>query len=191
VPYLYNKYTVLGKAGISWIPTLGTWLQYNKRALGDSSSISMYNALAGVAAKLIDVSNTTHGQLVDAAFNKSMATFDAATAFAVKASEKNAQLTYVPASNALTKWAYDTNTAAGAKKNVSVTAGPAAGMNDAMVAKVHALLNSTAKSLGGASAAVSMSSAGGGNATKAFGHNLGKGMAKMFSLGGKNMSLLG
>jgi hypothetical protein len=121
VPYLYEKYTILGHAGINWVPTLGTWMQYNKHSLNDGNSISFYHMLAAMAKMQIPINSTHHTALVHAAVDKMNQTFLHATHAAEALNVGKAQATYVPTSNAVTKYAHDKNRANGAHPDQDVT----------------------------------------------------------------------
>lgn len=192
VPYLYEKHNILGKAGINWIPTLGTWLQYNKFSLNDGNSISFYHMLEAMAKLQIPINSTHHTQLVHSGVDAANQTFLAAT----KAAEaKNVLLaqTYVPKSNLLTQLAYQTNKAHGAHPEVDITM---RGVVKAMVSQmtngsvsldtknevvskgVHAALQKSALNINVVHADGNSSSSG--NSTGLF-HKMGKGVGHMFS----------
>jgi len=120
VPYLYEKHTIMGKAGLNWIPTLGTWMQYNKWSINDGNSISFYHMLVAMAKAQIDISKTPHGSLVEAAVGLMNHTFLAATQ-AAEAKNVLVSQKYVQPSNAVTKAAYETNKASGAHPEVDIT----------------------------------------------------------------------
>jgi hypothetical protein len=121
VPTLYEKYTALGKAGINWIPTLGTWCQFNNKTASDMQTVSFYNALAALAAKQTNLSNTTYGQAVGTMMDNAREVFKWSTNVAEKVVEGKSQATYVPVSNALTKAVYDANKANGAHPEQDIT----------------------------------------------------------------------
>lgn len=114
VPYFWNKYTALGKAGVNWIPTLGTWLQNNKMQLNpDARSISFYHMLSAVSNSLVNKENTTFAAAVDAAVKKFNGTYNAATDAASAAVVAKSQV-YVQPSNAVTRANFENNKASGA-----------------------------------------------------------------------------
>jgi hypothetical protein len=121
VPTLYEKYTALGKAGINWIPTLGTWCQFNNKTASDMQTVSFYNALAALAAKQTNLANTTYGQAVGTMMDNAREMYKWSTNVAEKVVEGKSQATYVPVSNALTKAAYDANVANGAHPEQDIT----------------------------------------------------------------------
>lgn len=121
VPTLYNKYTAMGKAGINWIPTLGTWCQFNNKTASDMETVSFYNALAALAAKQTNLANTTYGQAVSTMVDNGREMFKYSTNVAEKVTEAKSQATYVPVSNAITKAAYDANAANGAHPEQDIT----------------------------------------------------------------------
>jgi hypothetical protein len=108
VPYLYERCTLLGKAGLNWIPTYGTWLQHNKKT-ADSTSIGFYHSLEKLAAKQVDRSNTPFGQFVDAKLGIVNKTIAAGHAFLTTLNEDFSKKTFVPLSNKLTKLSYEVN----------------------------------------------------------------------------------
>jgi hypothetical protein len=184
VPYLYEKYTLLGKAGINWVPTLGTWMQYNKWQMNDGSSISFYNALAAMAKHQIQVNSTAHTALVENAVGLVNQTFLHATKVAEAANIAKAQAAYVQLSNAATKAAYTHNQANGAQPEKSN------GMQDlarAIVASMknatgHGSTNYTAQihnALAATGSSVSVTHSSGGNGSdgsrRGLFHSLGKG----------------
>lgn len=113
VPYFWEKYTVLGKKGINWVPTLGTWMQNNKIEVNDGRSISFYNALLAISNKLVDKSNTTYASAVDAARDGALAAYQAKTDAASAAVVAKSQV-YVQPSNAVTAANYQYNQQSGA-----------------------------------------------------------------------------
>jgi hypothetical protein len=187
VPYLYEKYTILGKAGINWVPTLGTWLQYNKFSLNDGASIGFYNMLAALAKKQIPINSTSHTALISKGIDLANSTFQSATAVKEALNVAKAQATYVPLSNALTQYAYEKNKANGAHPEVDVTVGgiTRAAINsatngsytankEALTQAIHNVLAATSKSVTVTTG--SSNSSGSDNSTKGWVHSLGKGI---------------
>lgn len=121
VPTLYEKCTKLGMAGINWIPTLGTWMQFNNKTAADPQTISFYKALSTLAAKQVDVSNTTYGQAVKQMVQGGKNIYQVKTDLASAAVVAKSQATYVPISNAVTKAAYEQNAANGAHPEADIT----------------------------------------------------------------------
>jgi hypothetical protein len=121
VPTLYEKYTAMGKVGINWIPTLGTWCQFNNKTASDMQTVSFYNALAALAAKQTNLSGTAYGQAVGTMMDNTREMYKWSTNVAEKVVEGKSQATYVPISNALTKAAYDANVANGAHPEQDIT----------------------------------------------------------------------
>jgi hypothetical protein len=181
VPYLYEKYTILGHAGINWVPTLGTWMQYNKWSVNDGSSISFYHMLAAMAKMQIPINSTHHTDLVNAAVDKMNQTWLHATHAAEALNVGKAQATYVPKSNAVTKYAYDKNRANGAHPDQDVTLRAMlknfTSMFNVSVSldatqKVHSVLAATGANINVAHASDSSSNSTG----HGFMHKLGKGL---------------
>jgi hypothetical protein len=113
VPYLFYRHSLLGKAGLNWMPTLGTWLQAHKKSPSDGTSISFYKALAAAAEKQINLANTTHAALVDAGLGLTTHTFQAATDL-LAASIGKLAVPYAHVSNSATKLSYELNAASNA-----------------------------------------------------------------------------
>ena len=193
VPYLYEKCNLLGKAGINWIPTLGTWMQYNKLSLNDGNSISFYHMLEAMAKLQVPINSTHHTETVNKAVDLVNATWLHVTK---AAEEKNIALaqTYVPKSNLLTQLAYQTNKARGAHPEADVTMRGVAksvvsqmsngsvdidSHNEAVNNGIHAAFQKTAVSFSIQKADSSNSS---GNAT-GWVHKMGKGMGKLLANG--------
>lgn len=123
VPYFWQKYTALGKAGINWIPTLGTWMQNNKISLNDEGrSISFYHALVALSNSLINKNGTVVASAVDALAAATNATFQAKTAAATAAVVAKSQV-YVQPSNAVTAATYEYNKNNGAHPEAANTYG--------------------------------------------------------------------
>jgi len=114
VPYLYEKCTLMGKTGINWIPTLGTWLQYHHKSVADGSSISWYHTLEKLARKQINTTSTWHGKLVDQQIQVLNRTIQAGTKMLTKANEHISKKTFVPVSNTLTDISFKRNQRRGA-----------------------------------------------------------------------------
>ncbi|KAF8065440.1 F-box protein [Scenedesmus sp. PABB004] len=121
VPVLYEKATLLGAKGINWIPTLGTWMQYNNKTSLNAETISFYSALSALARKQTDTSATPKGAAVKSLVNATRAVFAHATAVATELVEAKSEATYVPLSNAVTKAAYETNAERGAHPEADVS----------------------------------------------------------------------
>lgn len=102
VPYLYERCTLLGAAGLNWVPTLGTWLQNNHRT-ADSASIGFYHTLEKLALKQVNITGTLPGYLVDETVHKLNRTIVAGHKALTAVSEKLARKTFAPVSNVLTK----------------------------------------------------------------------------------------
>jgi hypothetical protein len=182
VPYLWEKHTPMGKAGLNWIPTLGTWMQYNKKSLNDGASVSFYKALAAAAAKQVNLSNTTHGALVDAAAAAANKGFEQATAAVTAVAEAKNQAFATPLSNAATEYALKTNAANGAHpKNattlLSLTNKTSNPLNDALVQGMHAKLNATGRSW-----SITHGNSSAGNGTHGMMHSMGKGLGKLVNV---------
>jgi hypothetical protein len=126
LPYYWAKYAPLGKLGVNWIPTLGTWMQNNKISIHDGRSISFYNALLALSNSLVNKSNTTHAAAIDAVAAKANATYVAATDAATAAVVAKSQA-YVQPANAITKVMYESNKANGAKPDAVNTYGMSKG----------------------------------------------------------------
>lgn len=137
VPYAWGKYTALGKAGINWIPTLGTWMQKNKIQVNDGRSISFYNALVAMSNKLVDKSNTTFASAVDAAASAATAAYQAKTDAASAAFVAKSQV-YVQPSNAVTAYSYQKNQENGAHPEAANTYGIVKGNQTVGVTVGHA-----------------------------------------------------
>lgn len=120
--YFWNKYTPLGKAGINWIPTLGTWLQNNKLSYNDGRSVSFYHALSALSNALINKENTTVAQAVDVMVHAVNGTYQGVTAAATAAVVAKSQA-YVQPSNAVTRANYEYNKANGAHPEAANTYG--------------------------------------------------------------------
>lgn len=200
VPYLYEKHTIMGKAGLNWIPTLGTWMQYNKWSINDGNSISFYHMLVAMAKAQIDISKTPHGSLVEAAVGLMNHTFLAATQ-AAEAKNVLVSQKYVQPSNAITKAAYETNKASGAHPEVDITvqsltkeivksltngtmgpdgSGTVVPHLKATNAAVHTVLGLTGKNFNLVSASGNSSGSGNGStAGSGMMHSFGKGLGKM------------
>lgn len=118
VPVLYEKYTAMGNKGINWIPTIGTWMQYNNKTALDVPTVSFYEAMSAVSRLQIDKSNTTYAAAVGAAVNVTKATLTAATGVATVATVAKSQL-YVPKANTATATSYRLNNASTPKQEVS------------------------------------------------------------------------
>jgi hypothetical protein len=156
VPTLYAKYTAFGKAGINWIPTLGTWCQFNNKTAQDMETVSFYNALAALAAKQTNLANTSYGQAVSTMMDNGREVFKWKTNVAEKVVEAKSQATYVPVSNAVTKAAYDANKANGAHPENDIT------MQGLIKAVNDAVSSGAASTSSGAAAA----SSSGGDTTR-------------------------
>eukprot|EP00775_Hariotina_reticulata_P003867 gene3867-4122_t len=136
VPVLYEKYNVLGKKGINWIPSLGSWMQHNNKTAVDVPTISFYDAMSAISRLQIDKSNTTYAAAVSATVNATktkIKTAEDITTVAVVAKSQS----YVPKANTITAVAYRLNNASTPKQEVSVqsvkraaTGGNAAGFGD-------------------------------------------------------------
>jgi hypothetical protein len=120
VPYFWNKYAPLGKAGINWIPTLGTWMQHNKISINDGRSISFYHFFSALSQSLINKENTTVAAAVDAAAHHVNGTYQAATAAAAAVVVGKSQA-YVQPSNAVTAVVYEHNKASGSHPEAANT----------------------------------------------------------------------
>jgi len=121
VPVLYERCTLLGKAGVNWVPSLGTWLQYNNRTPVNAETISFYNALSALASKQINMANTTWGSAVISTTAAASPLFEHVTDVASQVVVGKSQATYVPVSNAVTKYAYEINKANGAQPGSSLS----------------------------------------------------------------------
>jgi hypothetical protein len=113
LPYFWAKYAPLGKLGVNWIPTLGTWMQNNKISVQDARTVSFYNALLVLSNSLVDKSNTQHAATIDALATKANSTYVAATDAATAAVVAKSQA-YVQPANAITKAMYEKNKASSA-----------------------------------------------------------------------------
>jgi hypothetical protein len=107
--------------GINWIPTLGTWCQFNNKTASDMQTVSFYNALAALAAKQTNLSGTAYGQAVGTMMDNTREMYKWSTNVAEKVVEGKSQATYVPISNAVTKAAYEANKANGAHPEQDIT----------------------------------------------------------------------
>jgi hypothetical protein len=182
VPYLYEKCNLLGKAGLNWIPTLGTWLQNNNRT-ADSISISFYDTLEKLAAKQVPKNGTVQGKIIDAHMDILNHTLLAGQEVLSKINEGISKSTFVPISNKLTKLSYEVNKARGAHPEVDVTA---ASVRRTAWGKLLSMSNVTSETIIISHADVPPAGSVGGNDTAVAGNGTATGAEAEDSADGKD-----
>ncbi|KAF6259716.1 hypothetical protein COO60DRAFT_1511685 [Scenedesmus sp. NREL 46B-D3] len=135
---------------------------FNGKSAQDMQTVSFYNALAALAAKQTNLSNTTYGQAVSTMMDNSAEVYRWKTNVAERAVEAKSQATYVPVSNAVTKAAYDANKANGAHPEQDITM-------QGMIKAVGDAVSSGAASTSSGAAAATSSSATSSSATSSDG----------------------
>jgi hypothetical protein len=117
VPYLYDKYAGLARAGINWLPSLERWMQHNgigtKAHPVDAASISFYHTLSEFARRQVDLSGTPYAAVVDAGVRAANGTYRAAAGTLASTVGRLGRTTYAPLANAATKALYQANLARG------------------------------------------------------------------------------
>ena len=66
LPELYGRYSKMGAAGVTWIPTLGTFLDRMNLTASDTPTVNFYQQLRGFVEGMpkVDISDTSLGQAI-------------------------------------------------------------------------------------------------------------------------------